>query len=97
MRVFVLKMTSKELEEYVYIVVEVVDRNQIIYGQAQGVECQGQIMVEARVELVVVLADVVELHASFFDLVGAQILKMLGVHGICVVVMEYMYLQVCCL
>ena len=43
------------------------------------------------------LADVVELHASFFDLVGAQILKMLGVHDIYVVVMEYMYLQVCCL
>ena len=46
---------------------------------------------------VVVLADVVELHAPFFDLVGAQVQKMLGVRDMCVVVMEYMYLQVCCL
>ena len=51
----------------------------------------------AHIVEVVVLADVVELHASFFDLAGAQILKMLGVHDICVVVMECVYLQVCCL
>ena len=39
MRVFVLKMTRKELEEYMYIVVEVVDRSQnnIWAGSGGGV------------------------------------------------------------
>ena len=39
MRVFVLKMTSKELEDYVYIVVEVVARSQnnIWAGSGGGV------------------------------------------------------------
>ena len=32
----------------------------IIDGQAQGVDRQGQVMVDARVELAVVLADVAE-------------------------------------
>ena len=53
---FVLKMTSKELGEHVCIVVEVVDRSQNNIWAGSGVECQRQIMVDARAELVVVLA-----------------------------------------